>query len=669
MSPAETCATAGPEKSGDYFKLYLQAQRRYERERLVRLEAEAIAEKGLRELHERERQQTLLEAVARQANGTSSEDEALRFTLVEVCRHTGWACGFVYLPRESDTSRLALSPTWYTNGDGVESFVQATISVEFPLEIGLPGRVRASMQACWIPDVVEDTNFLRSAAAAACGLRTAVAFPIVVAGAVVAVVEFLSREALEPDPTFLAVLAQIGTQLGRVYERAQADRQLVHDATHDALTRLPNRVLFVERLQRTITRTSRVAGSAYAVLFVDLDRFKLVNDSLGHQSGDQLLTEIAGRFARVVVAAGAMHTLARLGGDEFAVLLEEIASDAEALAIGERLLRALDEPILIDNQALHASASVGITFGVIGYTSAAEVMRDADLAMYRAKSLGRSRVATFDPSLHLKAILRLAIESDLRRAVRQQQFVLHYQPIIALGVNRLTGLEALVRWQKKPGVLVPPNEFIGLAEETGLIVDIGTWVLREACRTSARWNKGRSADDLLAMSVNVSSRQFQQPDFVNQVQDALAASGADPRTLRIEITESVAIKNTDRVVSILDALHALGVRISIDDFGTGYSSLSLLHRLPFDTIKIDRSFIRSMSQDQDGREIVRTILDLARNLRMDVVAEGTETSADVDSLRGMGCGYAQGYYFSRPVDEQTVDAWLSTGAIAGISAP
>lgn len=425
--------------------------------------------------------------------------------------------------------------------------------------------------------------------------------------------------------------------------------------------------MFVERLERAIARTSRDAGTVYAVLFIDLDRFKLVNDSLGHQAGDHLLTEIASRFARIVAATGALHTLARLGGDEFTVLLEEIASDAEALALAEQLLQALDAPILIEDQPLHGSASIGITSGTIGYTSAAEVMRDADLAMYRAKSLGRSRAATFDPSLHLKAVLRLAIEGDLRRALRENQFVLHYQPIMALSADRMTGFEALIRWQKEPGVLVPPNDFISIAEETGLIVHIGTWVLREACRTVARWNSERPANDLLSVSVNVSSRQFQQPDFVDQVQGALHASGADPQTLRIEITESVAIENTDRVVSILDALRALGVRISIDDFGTGYSSLSYLHRLPFDTIKIDRSFILSMSQDEDGREIVRTILDLARNLRMDVVAEGTETCADVDSLREMGCGYAQGYYFSRSIDENAVDAWLSMAAVAAAS--
>ena len=634
---------ANPEP--DYRMLYLRAQRRFERERAVRLEVEAIAERGLRDLHERERQQTLLEAVARHANGTSSEQDALTFALVEICSHTGWAFSCVYWPDALDPSRLAPSPIFHCAGEGLEAFVAATERIEFPPEVGLPGRVRSSHRAHWIPDVTVDGNFLRRAEAAACGLRAGVAFPILVAGEVVAVLEFFAREVLAPDPAFLSVLTEIGTQLGRVVERARAARRLIYDATHDLLTGLPNRALFLDRLDAVIAR-----GVGGAVLFVDLDRFKLVNDSLGHAVGDAFLIAIARRLAEVMDVVGRPHVLARLGGDEFILLLDGVADPAEASAFAETLLVALATPIVIGGATLQATASVGIVMVGTGCGEARDLMRDADLAMYRAKMAGRARVAVFDESLHRDAVRRLEVESDLRAGLRDGAFVLHYQPIVSLGDRRTVGFEALVRWRRTPGALVYPGDFIAVAEESGLINPLGFWIMAEACRAAVRWNAGGGAADCRRwVSVNVSPRQFRCDDFVERVRDILRHTGAEPSLLKIEITESVAMENTERAASVLQSLRTLGVGISIDDFGTGYSSLSSLHRLPFDILKIDRSFVGAM--ERDGDAIVRTVLGLARGLGLGVVAEGTETAAQVEALAALGCGHAQGYHFSRPVPE------------------
>ncbi len=688
-APEARSPPADPEL--DYRVLYLRAQHRFERERAVRLEVEAIAERGLRDLHERERHQALLEAVARHANGTSSEEDALGFALSEVCGHAGWAFGCVYRPAARDPSRLAQSAISHVAGEGLDLFVAATAAAEFPFEVGLPGRVRSSCRAHWVPDVTVDGNFQRREAALGCGLRTGVAFPILVAGEVVAVVEFFAREVLAPDPAFLAVLAGIGTQLGRVVERARAARRLVHDATHDPLTGLPNRALFLDRLDAVIARGAALPGTpGGAVLFIDLDRFKLVNDSLGHAAGDAFLIAIAGRLAAVTAAAGEGHLLARLGGDEFIVLLDGVADPAEARAFAQALLDALAAPIAVPGATLHATASVGIVMAGPGAgpgagsgagggsragAGARGLMRDADLAMYRAKTGGRARVAVFDEGLHREAVRRLEIEGDLRAGLRDRTFVLHYQPIVCLGDRRTVGFEALVRWRRTPDTLVYPGDFIAVAEESGLIEPLGFWVMAEACRAAVRWNAARAAaaaggaagpasgsaagspEGPRWVSVNLSPRQFRCDDLVERVRGILRDAGAEPGLLKIEITESVAMESTERAASVLRSLRALGVGISIDDFGTGYSSLSSLHSLPFDTLKIDRSFVSAMERDGDG--IVRTVLGLARSLGLGVVAEGTETAAQVEALAALGCGHAQGYHFSRPVPESAVAALLS----------
>jgi diguanylate cyclase (GGDEF)-like protein len=394
------------------------------------------------------------------------------------------------------------------------------------------------------------------------------------------------------------------------------------------------------------------------VLFIDLDRFKLVNDSLGHITGDKLLVEIARRLAASVRPG---DTIARLGGDEFTVLLDEIRDLGEATRIAERIGRELSEPHTVDGSEVFASASIGIALSNREYESAENVLRDADIAMYRAKALGKARYAVFDPTMHARAVEMLSLETALRRALDRDEFRIHYQPIVHLEDGRLAGFEALVRWAHPERGLVPPAEFIPLAEETGLIAALGRHVLQESCRQLLAWQR-EFPDQALTVSVNVSPRQLSQPDLLQEVEAILAETGLDPRSLVLEVTESAIIENPDAANAVFAQLSALGIRLALDDFGTGYSSLSYLHRFPFDKLKIDRSFITSVADDARRTEIVRSITALGANLGMELVAEGVETAEQRNALVDLKCQYAQGYFFSRPVDAFSARALLREAA-------
>ena len=442
----------------------------------------------------------------------------------------------------------------------------------------------------------------------------------------------------------------------------RAQERLLHDAFHDHLTQLPNRALFMDRLQRAITRRTRHPEYMFAVLFVDLDRFKTVNDSLGHPAGDRLLLEIAQRLtgalrrddtvSRPAVVARQDHaddTLARVGGDEFTILLEDIRNPSDAVRIAERIQQAVGAPILLDSQEVFVTASVGIAVsGAIG-CAGEDLLRDADIAMYRAKAAGGDRCAVFDATMHENAVQRLQLETDLRRAVERQEFRLQYQPIVSLDNHRIVGFEALIRWQHPEQGLLSPASFLKVAEETGLIARIDQWVLREACAQARRWHDESPDGPAISVSVNLSAQAFGQHDLVRQVSDVLRDTGLAPSGLRLEITESVAMADAERARTVLVALKALGVRISLDDFGTGYSSLSYLQGFPVDTLKIDRSFVIGTDRNDECREIIRTIVNLARTLRLDVIAEGAETAAQVEFLEGLDCRFLQGYFFSRPM--------------------
>ncbi|HYE13215.1 MAG TPA: EAL domain-containing protein, partial [Pyrinomonadaceae bacterium] len=406
-------------------------------------------------------------------------------------------------------------------------------------------------------------------------------------------------------------------QIQDITDRKVAEQQLHHDAFHDALTGLPNRALFMDHLKLSIARAKRNQAALYAVLYLDLDRFKVINDSLGHTIGDQLLVGIADRLKKNLRPG---DTVARLGGDEFTVLIEDISDEKEAVQVAERIQKELSVPFTLSGREVFTTVSMGIAPSSTGYERAEDILRDADTAMYRAKSLGKARYEIFDKAMHARAINLLQMETDMRRALERNEFILHYQPIVALADFRLRGFEALVRWQHPERGFISPMDFIPVAEETGMIVPLGEWVLNEACKQMRRWQKSFPSDPPLFMSVNLSSKQFSQNTLISKVAVILQETGIDPHCVKLEITESVVMENIETATEMLRQLRALGVQLAIDDFGTGYSSLSYLHRFPIDTLKIDRSFVTRMSENNENTEIVRTIVVLAQNLGMDVVA-------------------------------------------------
>jgi diguanylate cyclase (GGDEF)-like protein len=432
------------------------------------------------------------------------------------------------------------------------------------------------------------------------------------------------------------------------------EEQLRHNALYDGLTGLPNRTLFLELLQRSIDRARRRSGYSFAVLFLDLNRFKVVNDSLGHTTGDKLLIELARRFKSCLRP---QDTVARLGGDEFTILLEGITDLNDATRIADRVHRALAYPFNLEGHEVYTSTSIGIAWSEINYDKPEDVLRDADTAMYSAKASGSS-YAAFDRQMHARVVERLQLETDLRLALERQEFQLHYQPIMSLDTGKINGFEALIRWQHPNRGLISPGLFIPVAEENGVILPIGEWTLQEACRQMRQWERQFPERGQLTVNVNLSLKQFMQPNLVRQIEHILAETGVSPNRLNLEITESMVAENAESIVSMLLQLKTLEVGLHIDDFGTGYSSLSHLHRFPIDALKIDRSFVSNMSADEESLEIVKTIMALAQNLGMAVTAEGVETADQLALLKGLGCKLSQGYYFSRPVDAQKATALI-----------
>ncbi|MGD0414506.1 MAG: EAL domain-containing protein [Terriglobales bacterium] len=453
-----------------------------------------------------------------------------------------------------------------------------------------------------------------------------------------------------------------------ITERKRAEEMLAHNAFHDGLTNLPNRALFLDRLQHTLTLSKRHPNYKFAVLLIDIDEFRIVNDSMGHSAGDELLIQIARRLLDSVRRADTVSrprtsgvperpanddTLARLGGDEFSILLDDVRDPVEAVRVAERLQAELAAPFLVDQQEIVISASIGIAASTSPHSQAEDLLRDADIAMYRAKRAGKARCEVSDPAMHANAVKRLQLETDLRKAFDQAEFRVYYQPIVWLQTGRIAGFEALTRWQRPEGILAP-MEFIAVAEETGLIIPMNRQLLREACQHLRSWQSEFPSSPPLTMSVNLSSREFAQPDLASEIRKSLEETGVDPGCLQLEIIETIAMGDEEKSGGVLAHLKALGVRLSIDDFGTGYSSLSRLRRIPVDTLKIDRAFISNMDRDPESREIVRIIIMLAHNLGLKVVAEGTETEEQVNLLKQLNCEMAQGYFFSRPADDQAM---------------
>lgn len=460
-------------------------------------------------------------------------------------------------------------------------------------------------------------------------------------------------------------IRQLNAELeARVQERTHqleaANTQLLNLALHDALTGLPNRALLMKRLTEALQRSSQDPSYQFAVLFLDCDRFKLVNDSLGHLVGDELLIAVARAIASTL---NPEDTLARLGGDEFAILLTHLSSDREATTVAQNILDALAHPFKLSCCEVFTSTSIGIALGHAGYTQPEHILRDADTAMYRGKKSGKRGYQLFNTTMHTEALQRLHLETDLRRAIRQQEFVLHYQPIVSLATQRIRGFEALIRWIHPQQGYIPPNQFIGIAEETGLICEIGQWVLREACRQLREWQQQLPNADLLTMSVNLSARQLTQTDLITQIDEILSDTQLAPQALKLEITESAIMENAELAITLLEQLQKRHIQLSIDDFGTGYSSLSYLHQLPAQMLKIDGSFVSRVDIDGEKLELVRTIVSLAWNLGMEVTAEGVETSTQLAQLRALKCEFAQGYLFSKPLPAAEMLALLQSSAL------
>lgn len=440
---------------------------------------------------------------------------------------------------------------------------------------------------------------------------------------------------------------------GEVYRMAGSQTDITSRKVYDPLTGLPNRILFMDRLAHALRRFKRHRGYEFAVLLLDLDRFKIVNDSLGHHIGDQLLIELSQRL-NVCVRDG--DTVARFGGDEFTILIDEITDVSDATRVAERIQESLQQPFLLGGHEVFTSTSVGIALSATGYDIPNDVVRDADTAMNRAKALGKARHEMFDRAMHTQSSRRLQLETDLRRAVERSEFEVFYQAIVDLADERITGFEALVRWSHPEKGRIPPDEFVSIAEETGLILPIDRFVLKEACRQTKLW---QSIYGPLTISVNLSAKQFALRDIIYVIDQVLVDTGLAAEDLKLEITESALMDNQDSAAEIFHEIKKRRVQLGLDDFGTGYSSLSYLHRFPLDTLKIDRSFVSRMNDSPGEHEaIVRTIVSLAQNLKFQTVAEGIETVDQLQSLQALDCLYGQGYYFSKPMPADEAEELL-----------
>jgi diguanylate cyclase (GGDEF)-like protein/PAS domain S-box-containing protein len=446
-----------------------------------------------------------------------------------------------------------------------------------------------------------------------------------------------------------------------ITDRKRAEERLIHNALHDALTGLPNRALFADRLNMAMARMRRHPSHRFAVLFLDLDRFKVVNDSLGHAAGDRLLVEIA---SVLVTCTRREDTVARLGGDEFAILLDGITGEQDAINTVDRIQQRLMQPFDIAGHHLFTSASIGVAFPAVEeQTTSEELLRNADIAMYGAKAAGPAHMRIYDRAMHERAAVLLELETDLRHAVTRKEFELVYQPIIALRDDRIAGIEALIRWRHPRRGLLQPHDFVPVAEETGLIVEIGWWALSEACRQAAAWLELCPPDRCPVMSVNLSSRQIMAPDLVERVESTLDETGLPGRLLSLEITESTLMSDSAVTAASLVRLRAMGIQLCIDDFGTGYSSLAYLHALPIDVLKIDRSFIGAIGSSEERSELVGTIISLARRLGITAVAEGVETQDQITRLQQMGSEYVQGFYYSKPISSHDTAALLKQRSV------
>lgn len=610
----------------------------------------------VRDISERKFAESRMEAENRIAL-ILAESGAQNAKLLEVMRTLatiyGWDCS-AFWQISGDRTHLQCTAAWTGDHEELNTFYAEVTAMPIGTGSGNAGIARRTWETdapCWIPDVQSCGGALRAAAFTRAGIRCGIAFPINAGKEKIGVVELFSRQTLQPKDSLMSALASFGVQIAQFCKRKQAELELWKTATHDALTGLPNRSMFNESLARAFARTRRQHGRI-AVMFVDLDRFKTINDTLGHEAGDAMLIGIAQRLRKVTRE---VDLVARLGGDEFVLLIEQFNGCDELGHIADRILRELDAPIDCAGHQLHATASIGISISPEDGCEAAVLLKCADIAMYRAKEEGRNQFRFYSSEMSAHTVEKLALENNLHEAITRKEFLLHYQPKIELNSDRVLGVEALIRWMSPVRGMVPPGDFIPLAEDSGLILQIGRWALQTACRQGRAWQLEGLPH--MRIAVNLSAYQL-TPDLPAEVSAALAEAGLDAEWLEIEVTESMVMRNPEQSAQILDSLRALGVHISMDDFGCGYSSLGALKRLPLDTLKVDRSLVSDLPDDAGDNAICRAIVAMAHALKLRVVAEGVETEAQREFLRSIGCDEVQGYLLSRPLPAADAAAYI-----------
>ena len=607
-----------------------------------------------------EKRQAMEHAITRVLAESSTVEQAIPGVIAAICGTLDWDYGarWHWDPR---TSRLQRREGWGIDTPEIRafdaSFFERSVEPD-PAGEGLMRRAFASAKPVWISDLSRDASFKRQHEAAQAGLQAAFAFPLMRGDEVLGVMEFFHRDVREPDQLLVKIAESIGSEIAQFIVRTQAEEAVKFMAMHDGLTGLPNRVMFDERLTRALAQARRHAR-ALAVLFVDLDRFKLINDTLGHEAGDSVLRDAA---QRLIDNLRAGDTVARLGGDEFVILLEEVMDPLYIGAVSRKLIEALAAPFTIGGREYCVTASIGVAAFPEDGQDGTTLLKNADIAMYRAKEKGKNGFEFYAERVTAGSLERLNLESGMRRALeRDDEFTLHFQPQIELCSGRIVGMEALVRWQHPDMGLLAPARFIKLAEETGLIVPLGEWVLQKACSAHRAWQAMRLP--LARMAVNLSPRQFLHAGLLADTLRILKKTSCHGKFIELEITESMVMHDPAGAVALIRQIKELGVRIAMDDFGTGYSSLAYLRRFPIDSLKVDRSFISDVPHDPSNVAITQAIIGMARTLHLTVIAEGVETIAQLNFLRSRGCDEVQGYYFSPPVSFEDATALLQQGSL------
>jgi diguanylate cyclase (GGDEF)-like protein len=636
--------------------LGLRHLRLLENERTLRADSERHATENERLLGALRQRQVLLERLSQLQRGIVDQlpvHEVLEAAVEGACELLGDEVGVLRLSDPDDPSHSTL-----VAAIGTEDALLAERRRQ-AAEAGIGGRVLRERRLV-VVDAVSGLGSPRATAdIPASGITAAMAAPVHEHGRIIGSLAVASRlKGREYGSREQQVLVSFAEHASLALNHARAVEEGVHEALHDSLTGLPNRSLFLDRMRHALARAERT-GTPVGVLFCDLDGFKTVNDSLGHRTGDRLLTLVSERLAACLRPA---DTIARLGGDEFAVLLEELREPGDAARAAQRLLDSLEPPFELRDREFYVSASIGIAAGI---ADAESLLRDADLAMYRAKSRGKGRYAIFEPRMHTAIVDRLELEVDLKRAMERNEVTLAYQPIFSLRSGVVAGVEALVRWTHPTRGLVLAESFVPLAEESGLIAELGPWVLRNACHQGALWRAKYPGHPGLRIAVNVSGAQLSEPGLVDEIADALAASQLDPAGLTLEITETALMESFEPAIKQLDALKRIGVQLAIDDFGTGYSSLRYLRRLPLDALKIDKSFVENIGRTGEEPALLRAIVDLAEIFGLTVVAEGIERPEQRERLLELGCDLGQGHLLSEPLDAAETDALLFRVGLLG----